>query len=570
MKRGNVALLVLAGAAFLTAMGMQARPDEEIKTGEKDWTVTLYLSTDCPVAARYTPRINKLVDDFGDRFEFVGLFPNEGETERKVGAYVSERSYTFPTSLDVGGVQAKAQGIEIVPTAVITDKSGNILYRGAIDDAKVDDLVRNQWLRDALTQIEKGAKPEEKFTEPFGCFLMAGEAPPAMAAVNYAEHVKTIVDNHCVECHRPGETAPFSLVGYDNARKWSKMIAWSTENRIMPPWLAVEGIGEFHDENRLTPVQIETLKNWDAAGAPRGDAKKEPKTPEFPVGWALGEPDMLLQMPTEFNLGAEGQDEYWNFVIDPKLTEEVYVKALDVRPGNRAVVHHVIAFLDETDKSAKQLQKPGSRDGGYLTFGGVGFAPDGSLGGWAPGVKARRLPQGASFKLKPGTKIVLQVHYHKSGKPETDQTKVALYFDKEKPSHPVEIAWIANPLINIPPNNAAAKFRWAYPIRSDVRLYSLMPHMHLLGKEMKATLIHPDETEEPLIYVDKWDFNWQLIYQLKEPKLIKAGSKILVEAVFDNSADNPNNPNDPPKTVRWGEATTDEMMLLVAAYSPVP
>lgn len=556
---------LLASAGALGAAGIALLPQEK---ADSDLKVTLYLSIDCPVAARYSPRLEAMHEEFNKKgVEFEAWFPNEGDSPQEVATYMHERSLNFPADLDLGAAKAKASDVEILPTAILTDADGKVLYHGAIDDNKVSDLVKNHYLRDALEAAVAGKPVPVKTSEPFGCYVMPSAAVPDVAEVTYAEHVKPIIDEHCVECHRPGETAPFSLVGYDNARKWNRMIADVTQEGIMPPWLAVEGIGEFHDENRLSPQKLQTLQNWSAAKAPRGDASKEQPDPTYPTGWELGEPDLLLTMPEEFDLGAEGADEYWNFVLDPKLDKPVYVKAMDVKPGNRTVVHHVIAFVDAKNRSARMLERPGARKGGYKTFGGVGFAPDSSFGGWAPGVRPRLLPEGAAFVLNPGDKVVLQVHYHKSGKPETDQTQVALYTEEVAPTRKVDIAWLANPLINIQPGKKDQRFSFTYPIPADIIVYTLMPHMHLLGQEMKATVIHPDGKEEPVIHVDDWDFNWQLVYQLKEPMLVKKGSRIRLEAWYDNTADNPNNPNNPPKRVTWGEATDDEMMLLVASFA---
>lgn len=383
----------------------------------------------------------------------------------------------------------------------------------------------------------------------------------------YAEHIAPIINDHCVQCHRPGEVAPFSLLGYENAKKWATMISTVTHAKQMPPWKAVEGYGEFQDVNTLAPEEIETLKRWDANGAPRGDKKKEPAEPKFSSAWALGNPDMIIQAKEPYKISAEGTDEYRNFVIPTNFKEARYVTAMDVKPGNARVVHHVICFLDTKGAAAKLEAKNHDGQAGYETFGGVGFLPDGSLGGWAPGFRARIAPTGRAFRVEPGTTIVLQVHYNKSGKPETDQTKVGLYFAKEPVKQEMQIAWLFNPLLSIPADAAAHKATYVRPIQSDITIWGVMPHMHLLGKSMKAWVEKPDGTKVPLIYVDNWDFNWQLGYAFKEPVKVSKGSKIVVESIYDNSAKNPRNPTNPPKRVNVGEKTTDEMMLLVAVYT---
>ncbi len=392
--------------------------------------------------------------------------------------------------------------------------------------------------------------------------------PKTVKNPTYAEHVAPLLNARCVECHRPGEVGPFSLVGYENAKKRSAMIAAVTESRQMPPWKAVEGYGEFHDENRLTREEISLLVTWAKNGAPRGDAKKEPKSPEFSGEWSLGQPDKVISASKPFKLGAEGEDVYRNFVIDPGLTETKYVTAIDVKPGNAKVVHHVIAFLDPSDQGQKLAAKQNDGQEGYSSSGGgVGFIPRGALGGWAPGVRARFLPDGIGYKLAPGTKIIMQVHYHKSGKEETDLTRVGLYFADKPVAKECSIFWAANPIFRIPAGADKHRVRWDTPIPADITAYWVMPHMHLLGKSMKAWIKKKDGSEVPLVHVDSWDFNWQLVYSLRAPLKVEKGSTLCVEAYYDNSTGNPNNPSNPPKAVSWGEETTDEMALLVLNYT---
>lgn len=407
------------------------------------------------------------------------------------------------------------------------------------------------------------------FAKPNPTPVAAKQATPAgVKAVNYAEHIAPILNNSCVKCHRPGQSAPFSLIGYENAKRYSDTIALVTSKKRMPPWKAIPGEVEFLDDSHLSDDQIALIGAWADAGAPRGDRSKEPATPNFPEGWALGKPDMLLEMPYEFELASDGGDEYWNFVISPNITEPTYISAIDVEPGNKKIVHHVIAFLDEKQQGRKLVQSRGDKKAGYKTTGGgVGFNPDGSLGGWAPGAKQSKLPAHAGMLIEPGTDIILQVHYNKSGKPEKDQTKVAVYTNKTKPREQVDVVFIPNPFIRIVPGKAGQMFKSEIPIPAKIKIYSLMPHMHLLGKAMKATAIYPDGKEKVLIDVRDWDFNWQLIYNLKNPEILPAGSKLRLEAEYDNSTDNPFQPHDPPKLVRWGEETTDEMMLLVAGIT---
>lgn len=389
------------------------------------------------------------------------------------------------------------------------------------------------------------------------------------AKVTYAEQVAPIVNRSCVPCHRSGAVAPFSLAGYDNAKKWATMISSVTESGSMPPWKAVHGYGEFLDENRLTAEERAILQKWYEDGAPRGDKRKEPKTPVYTSEWPLGEPDLILQPSRPFKLDSEGTDVYRNFVMKNEFKEPVWVKAMAIKPGNPQVVHHVITFLDARGSALKLEAANHDGQEGYSTSGGgVGFLPAGTLGGWAPGVTTRETPPGSAYLIKPGSTLVLQVHYHKSGKEEEDLTKVGLYFAKEPITKEMKLDWIFNFGINIPAGEKAHKETKLRTVPEDVTLYGVMPHMHLLGKSMKADVEFPDGTVKPLVWVDDWDFNWQLQYAFKEPIHVPKGSKIRIEAIYDNSADNPRNPNNPPKTVTWGEQTTDEMFLMIVGYIP--
>lgn len=538
---------------------------------KKTGSAILFLSTDCPVAQRYSPRINQLYATFAQKgIDFKAYFPNDLETHFRCQTYMTERDCNVPFELDLGGAKAKAEGVTTVPTIVVFDAKGKKAYQGAIDDNKDSSLVKKHYAEDALNAVLEGKAPKLKKTDAIGCLLMAGDPVPSQTNVNYAEHIAPILNKHCVECHRPNEVAPFSLVGYDNAKKWSPMITFTAESRKMPPWKPVEGIGEFHDENRLSEKEIETVKRWHQAGAPRGDAKKEPKTPEFSSDWTLGEPDLILSSKAPYRVEPDGADDYRHFVIKTNYKETKWIKAMDVRPGNKAVVHHVIAFLDNTGSAAKLEAQTKDGKEGYAGFGGVGFLPSGSLGGWAPGLRPKMTADGTAFELKPGTTIVIQVHYHKNGKVEMDQTKLGLYFAKEPIKQPMQLAWLLNFGIRLPAGQKEINIDKTFAMPADVTLYAVMPHMHLLGKSMKVTAEYPNGDKKPLIYINDWDFNWQMSYGFKEPIKLPKGTKLKVEAVYDNSASNPRNPNNPPKDVRWGEETTDEMFLVVAAYTVDP
>lgn len=565
----NIKLIsfVACAAVVAAAFGFTRSHESSPAPGSKG-SVLFVLSTECPACGKYTPRINRLVQEFEAKgIAFSAIMPNEGETLDGVRHYFQERHYSFEFRLDAGAVEAKKHGVEIVPSAIVFDARGTKVYQGAIDDNLTTDNVKKTYLADVLRKLEAGISLKFRSIPPKGCYIMPGIAKDPVVVATFASHVAPILYKHCTPCHRPGEAAPFSLTNYDEARKWAKNIAKVTASKSMPPWKAVKGFGEFNDENRLTDEEIQTLQTWANNDAPRGDAGSEPKAPVFKSGWVMGEPDLVVTPSGPFKVPAEGRDVYRHFVIKTNMKEPVYVTALDVKPGNRKVVHHVIAFLDDKGVATKLEGKDKDGQPGYSGFGGPGFMPDGALGGWAPGLQPRNLPAGAGIEIQPGANIVLQIHYHLDGKEEVDQTKVGLYFSKVPVDKKVKIAWIANPFFKLKAGESHQVVKFTYPIMANVIAYGVMPHMHMLGRSMKATLLLPDGTTKPMVWVDDWDFNWQMTYTFKEPLHIPKGSKIQVEAVYDNSTNNPNQPNNPPRDVTWGEQTTDEMFLLVCGFA---
>lgn len=394
-------------------------------------------------------------------------------------------------------------------------------------------------------------------------------AVKAPAKPTYAHDVAPILNRACVDCHQPGEVAPFSLRGYDAAKKWSAMSATVTQSKQMPPWKAAPNYGDFQHENRLSDVEIQTLANWAATGAPRGDAKKEPVAPPAPTGgWRLGKPDLILKPKGTFHLEPEGNDVYRNFVVQNPSDHDLYVRGADVHPGNKAVVHHVFVVVDASHRGSKLAAKSTDGQDGYVNDGGgFGFVPQGAVAAWVPGYRAELAPDGYGVRVPAGADLVLQVHYHKSGKPEEDDTELGLYLQDKPLEHEYHFYYVAKLNLSVPAGEKAFPAETVFNVAQDVTIHGVIPHMHKLGQSMRAKAVTPDGREIPLVMVPKWDFNWQLAYMFKEPIHVPAGTKLVVDAVYDNSTGNPNNPHTPPKPVHWGEQTTDEMMLLGVAYT---
>ncbi len=387
------------------------------------------------------------------------------------------------------------------------------------------------------------------------------DAPPT-----YAKDIAPILFQNCAECHRPGEVAPFSLLSYEDAKKRARLMADATEQKLMPPWHADEGAEKFRDAHLLTAEQIALFRKWAEAGAPQGDPKETPPLPKFTEGWRAGEPDFIADPGEDYKLEAEGRDVYRCFVVKTNFDEDRYVSAIEVRPGNRKVVHHLIAYLDTSGRAQElDAKDPGP---GYTSFGGPGFTPNGALGGWAPGNEAYPTAAGVGWLLPKGASIILQVHYHKSGKPETDRTRMGLHFVQGPVDKRVRWLTVVNPLFRLTPGETKQTVRAVQMVPVDSTVYAVMPHMHLLGKTADVTATLPDGTQKKLVGVPGWDFNWQQTYAFNEPVKLPAGTRIDLVATYDNSAENPRNPSTPPRPVTWGEQTTDEMCLAFLIYTP--
>ncbi len=378
--------------------------------------------------------------------------------------------------------------------------------------------------------------------------------------VTYCKQVAPILWNNCASCHRPGEIGPFPLLTYKDAKKRAGFIKDITQDRRMPPWKPEDGYGTFRDVRRLSDEDLRTLARWADAGAPEGDPKDLPAMPHFPEGWQLGKPDLVLTMPKPFKIYASGRDIYRNFVLKIPIDKDRTVAATEFRPGNRRVVHHALFFLEAYGQARRRDGEDGQP--GYTSFGGIGVLPSGGLGGWAPGATPRRLPDGTGMFLAKGTDLVLQIHYHPDGKEETDLSSVGVYFTSKPATTIVGGIALRTRTLDIPPGDKHYTVHAeSQPLPADVKALAIFPHMHNLGREMKVTAYLPSGGEVPMIWIRDWDFNWQGAYRYQQPVSLPKGTVVKLEAVYDNSPDNPKNPSDPPRRVRWGEQTTDEMCL---------
>ena len=391
----------------------------------------------------------------------------------------------------------------------------------------------------------------------------------AEATVTFNRDIAPLVFERCAGCHRPGEVAPFSLLGYRDASKRAKLIRSVTGERTMPPWKAEPGIGHFVDDRRLSDDQVALIARWVDAGAPEGDPSDLPPVPQFTTGWQIGEPDMVVTMPEPYSLVAEGRDEYRCFVIPLKLPEGKYLTAVEYRPGNRRIVHH--AVLTSLPHQAA-LTKLAAGDGKSFASG---LAPPGQLlpgplGIWTPGKQPRELPDHLAATWPDGADLVLQLHLHPSGKPETEQSTIGLHLTDVKPTGRVNMVFLSNNRVDIPPGAVDHVIEASRTLKQPAELHGIFPHMHLIGRTVKVTAILPDGTREPLLSIGDWDFNWQHYYEYASPVRLPAGTRLEGRWTYDNSEANAANPNrQDPKRVNFGEQTENEMAIAIFDMIPV-
>jgi hypothetical protein len=384
--------------------------------------------------------------------------------------------------------------------------------------------------------------------------------PKPRGELTFNKHIAPIVFQHCSACHRPGQAAPFALLNYQDVKKHAPNIADVTARRYMPPWLPEPGYGEFAGERRLTVEELGMLQQWIAEGASEGAPSDLPPLPKWDGDWQLGTPDLIVTMPEPYALAAEGRDVYRNFVLPVPLAASRYVRGVELRPGNPKVVHHAFVKVDRTAQSRRQ----DARDTGS-GFGGMNVTaeiPGGHFLGWQPGRQPAFLPEGLAFKIDSGNDLVLQMHLNTTGKPESLQSSVGLFFTDRPPTNTCFKMYLTSFTIDIPPGEREYVVEDNFVLPANVQVLAVLPHAHYLAKEMQGWATRPDGSREWLLWIKQWDFNWQGDYRYAKPVFLPKGSTLSMRFTYDNSTNNSANPNQPPKPVAYGPQSTDEMAEL--------
>ena len=408
----------------------------------------------------------------------------------------------------------------------------------------------------------------------------AGQSPPqATPAPTFSRDVAPILYANCVTCHRPGDIAPMSFVTYTDARPWARAIDKAVTDGIMPPWHADAATGTFENERRLTAAEKDTIRRWVAAGAPQGDPAAMPAAPAFGDGWRIGTPDAVLEMQEDYAVPARGKIEYEFFYIPTNFSEAKWLQAIEVRPGNRAVVHHVLVFYRAPPEgpapaAAIRLVPEHNRTPPRQDERGISTHPPRRTPGqqnrllatYAPGTDPQVFRPGTAVRLAPGGTLELQMHYTATGTAGTDRTKIAMVFAKEPPADEIRPTQFLNAQFTIPAGASDHQVDTQVEFLQDATVWGIFPHTHVRGTRWHYTLALPDGTTRTLLSVPKYDFNWQTYYMFTEPLQVPKGARILSSAWYDNSAANRSNP-DPTIDVRWGNQTWEEMQYTGMLYS---
>jgi len=521
--------------------------------GDTQVVVLVFLGAECPLAKLYGSRLAEMNQTYADRgVAIVGVNANVQDSLSEIGAYARRHAIDFPLLKDVGNVVADVFGAERTPEAYVLDQTRAIRYRGRIDDqygvGYVRDSAQRADLQIAVDEILAGKPVSQPATTAVGCRIGRVREPEPDSPITYSNQIARLLQARCVECHREGEIAPFALTDYDEVAGWAEMIEEVVDEGRMPPWHASGEHAKFANDRALTADEKELIRVWVAAGAPEGDPQQLPAPLTWTTGWQLPrEPDFVAPITEQpYRVPPDGEVKYQYFRIDPGFTEDKWVSAVEIQPGNRQVVHHVLMFAGKGEEALRQFA------GGALGYDA----------GYVPGQRVAPYPPGMARRIDAGSELIFQVHYTPIGSEQFDQSRVGMLFvDPADVRREVRTSAAVSRRLEIPPHAASHRVEaQSRPLEHDAELLLMAPHMHFRGKSFNYELELPNGERQMLLDVPRYDFNWQTAYRLAKRLTLPAGTRIRCVAHFDNSAANLQNP-DPQQRVTWGNQTWDEMMI---------
>lgn len=555
--------------SFVKALDLAGEPIRFAQNEDRAGTVFVFISPDCPLSRQYIPELNRLAaSDPAQEVAFFGVVSDRTLDRISAQKFGEEFKIQFPVLFDATGELAELLQPSHVPQAFMVDSQGAILYRGRINDLYADVNKRKAEatehdLLNAMTTLAAGRTMEPRMTETVGCLFENSSSLEADGEVTYTRDIAPILFANCSECHRPGEVAPFSLLTYEDASKRAQWLSEVTSSGLMPPWRAEIGHGHFLDERRLSETEIRLIQKWVESGTPRGNDADMPPQPQYPEGWRLGTPDLIVEAPDFVTVPADGPDIFHHWVMPIEIPEGKTLIGFEFHPGNPAVVHHAVLGLDSTGGSRRRDAE--TPEPGYRSSGSIEGSMSAFVGVWTPGVTPRFYPENVGLAVSDNTDLLLQLHIHPSGKEETDKSSVALYFsDKPREEMKTQSIFITGSLIiDIEPGDDNYQVKSSITLPTDITLTSVFPHLHLIGKDVRVIATLPDGEALPLIWIKDWNFYWQDIYTYREPVHLPKGTRVDLLAHYDNSAANPFNPSDPPQRVLFGNDSDDEMCFVI-------
>ena len=563
-----------------------------------------FLHPDCPLTQKYGPVLSEIATKSAPLgVKIVGVVC-EYDSVKEITDYQSEFSITFPLFTDKSFHLAKALNARVTPEVVLVDSSGRVRYQGRIDDRYRVRGEKNPGnpvpeLMNAISDVLAGREVKTAFTKAAGCPLDRPEAPSEKvkpkSEVTFYRDIKPFLHRNCEKCHSPENAAPFSLISYEDAVDWLALGVEEIEAHRMPP-AQIETDLDFDASRPPSAEEIAMLNKWLIDGMPKGDPASSPKLTPLPdfreFDDELGPPDLILHQPVTTELGPKGKDLFRFLVFPLNSKEDTYVRAFQFLPSNRRIVHHaLIAFAphDLCNEAIKNyanyhLDIPGDKAGGYLPPKGIGFrvplpGKDGQpkvalVGGYTPGNRTSRMPDDSAILIPAGSDIELQIHYSRTGKQESDTSRLGIWLAKKdqrienKPLKKTQFLFMSGDFAVIPAGAKDFRVRAEYTLPCDAELIIAIPHAHNLARWIEIRYQEPgDDKIKRLLRVPRWDFNWQSTYSLKQPLSFRSGTRFEVEGSYDNSSDNPRNPNHPPKPVWHAENSNDEMLLPLMTFS---